>query len=131
MWVRDVMMRGVEVVAPEATLQEAAAMMRELDVGLLPVCDDGRLIGMLTDRDITVRGIATGGDPRDLTVAEVMTPDVVYCLEEDDLETAVRLMEHYQVVRLPVLDEEHRLLGMVSQSYVKDDWPAAPPVGAG
>jgi CBS domain-containing protein len=89
------------------------------------------LVGMLTDRDITVRATAAGDDPRDVTVAEVMTPDVVFCLEEDDVEIAARLMEQYQVRRLPVLDEEHRLLGMVSQSYVTGEARALTEVSAG
>lgn len=120
MQVRDVMMRGVEVVAPGATLQEAAAAMRALDVGLLPVCEGDRLVGMLTDRDITVRATAAGSDPQAVTVQEVMTPTVVFCLEDDDLQVALRLMEEYQVQRLPVLDDQHRLLGLVSHSYVAE-----------
>jgi CBS domain-containing protein len=118
--VREIMMRGVEVVAPGATLQEAAAKMRALDLGLLPVCDGGRLVGMLTDRDITVRATAVGDSPQTVTVQEVMTPDVVFCLEDDDLVVAVELMEEYQVQRLPVLDAQHHLSGIVSRSYVTE-----------
>jgi CBS domain-containing protein len=118
MQVREVMMRGVGVIAPDATLQQAAAKMRESDAGLLPVCDGERLLGMLTDRDITVRATALGGDPQGVTVQQIMTPDVVFCFEDDDATVAVRLMEEYQVRRLPVLDHEHRLVGMVSFNYL-------------
>ena len=118
MRVSDVMMRGAEVVAPGATLQEAAEKMRALDVGLLPVCDGETLVGMLTDRDITVRATAAGESPRAVTVQEVMTIDVVFCLEDDSVEEAAQLMEEYQVHRLPVLDRDHRLLGIVSHGYL-------------
>jgi CBS domain-containing protein len=118
MRVSEVMMRGAEVVAPGATLQEAAEKMRALDVGLLPVCDGDTLVGMLTDRDITVRATAAGESPREVTVQEVMTIDVVFCLEDDSVEEAAQLMEEYQVHRLPVLDRDHRLLGIVSHGYL-------------
>lgn len=122
------MMRNVEAIGPTATLQEAAAKMRALDTGLLPVCDGDRLLGMLTDRDITVRAIAAGDDPAGVTVQQIMTPDVVFCLEDDAAEVAVRLMEDYQVRRLPVLDREHRLIGMVSLSYASGArQPGTPP----
>ena len=118
--VGDVMMRGVEVVAPDATVQEAAAKMRTEDAGLLPMCDGERLVGLITDCDITVRATAAGESPRAVTVQEVMTPDVVFCLEDDDVEVAVHLMEQYEVQRLPVLDRDHRLLGMVSRGYIEE-----------
>jgi CBS domain-containing protein len=130
MQVGEVMMRGVEVVAPGATLQEAAAKMRALDIGLLPVCDGDRLVGMLTDRDITVRATASGESPQAVTVQEVMTPDVVFCLADDDVELAIRLMEEYQVRRLPVLDDAHRLVGMVSQGYISEHAHDDPAPGA-
>ena len=114
MQVRDVMTRGVEVVRPDATLQEAAAKMDELDVGPLPVCDGGRLVGFVTDRDITVRATAAGRDPRATRVREVMTTDLLYCFEDQDGAEAAALMAERQVRRLPVLDRDEHLVGIVS-----------------
>ena len=114
MQVKDVMTRGAECVRPEATLQEAAQKMKSLDVGPLPVCDNDRLAGMLTDRDIVVRAVAEGKDPRTAKVREAMTPEVVYCSEDDDVADVARLMNEKQVRRLPVLDCNRRLVGIVS-----------------
>jgi CBS domain-containing protein len=114
MQVKDVMTRGVECVSPDATLQEAARKMRDLDVGPLPVCDNDRLAGMLTDRDIVVRAVAEGRDPRSAKVREAMTEGIDYCFEDDDLEQAARLMRQRQVRRLVVLNRDKRLVGIVS-----------------
>ena len=114
MKVREVMTRDVAVVHPDSTLQEAADRMRQLDVGPLPVCDNDRLVGMITDRDITVRSTAEGLDPWTAQVREAMTPEVVYCSEDDDVAEAARLMNEKQVRRLPVLDRNRRLVGIVS-----------------
>jgi CBS domain-containing protein len=114
MQLKDIMTHGVEVTSPEATLQEAAEKMRRLDVGPLPVCDGERLVGMLTDRDITVRTVAEGCDPTTTTVREAMTPEIVYCFEDQDIQEAARLMEQYQIRRLPILNRDKRLVGMVS-----------------
>jgi CBS domain-containing protein len=114
MQLKDIMTPKVEVIAPEATLQEAAQKMQQFDIGPLPVCDGDRLVGMLTDRDITVRSVAQGHDPTTTTVREAMTPDLVYGFEDQDLQDATRLMEQYQIRRLPVLNRAKRLVGMVS-----------------
>jgi CBS domain-containing protein len=114
MKLKEIMTPGVEVIAPEATLQQAATKMRRLDIGPLPVCDGEQLVGMLTDRDITIRAVAEGCDPTTTTVREAMTPDIAYCFEDQDLADAVQLMEHYQIRRLPVLTRDKRLVGMVS-----------------
>jgi CBS domain-containing protein len=114
MQLKDLMTRGVEVIAPEATLQEAAQKMQQLDVGPLPVCDGDRLVGMLTDRDITVRAVAAGCDPKTTTVREAMTPDLVYGFEDQDVQDATRVMEQYQIRRLPVLTRDKQLVGIVS-----------------
>jgi CBS domain-containing protein len=114
MQLKDVMTRDVEVVHPNATLEEAAAKMDSLDIGPLPVCDGNRLVGMVTDRDITVRATAAGKDPRTTQVREVMTDDVVYCFDDDDTNEAARLMEEQQIRRLVVLDRDKRLVGIVS-----------------
>src|ERR671925_974151 len=114
MQLKDIMTPGVEVIAPEASLSEAAEKMRHLDIGPLPVCEGERVVGMLTDRDITVRAVAAGRDPRMTHVRDIMTPDVVYGFEDQDVQDAVRLMEQYQIRRLPVLNRSKRLVGIVS-----------------
>ncbi|MBX6312212.1 MAG: CBS domain-containing protein [Isosphaeraceae bacterium] len=114
MKVRDIMTRQVEVIPPDAPVQEAAEKMRVLDVGPLPVCDGDRLVGMVTDRDITVRATAEGRDPYSTKVREVMSADVIYCFEDEDIERAAQLMKDKQIRRLAVLDRNQRLVGIVS-----------------
>jgi len=114
MQLKDIMTPGVEVISPQATLQEAAQKMEQFDIGPLPICDGERLVGMLTDRDITVRAVAKGWDPRTTSVREAMSPELVYGLEEQDIQDAARLMEQYQIRRLPVVNREKRLVGIVS-----------------
>src|SRR5512132_4115116 len=114
MQLKDIMTPGVEVIAPEASIYEAAEKMSHRDVGPLPVCEGDRLIGMLTDRDITVRAVAAGRDPLTTTVRDVMTPDVVYGFDDQEVDDAARLMEHYQIRRLPVLNRRQQLVGMVA-----------------
>jgi len=114
MELRDIMTRNVEVIGAGATLKEAAIKMKDLDVGLMPVCDGDRLKGMLTDRDITVRATARGYDPNKTKVSEVMSTDIAYCLEDQEIEEAVSLMEARQIRRLPILNQEKQLIGVVS-----------------
>lgn len=114
MKVRKIMTEGVRCIAPETTLQEAAKQMRDLDVGPLPICDQDRLAGVLTDRDITVRAVAEGRDPTTTPVREVMTTDVSYCFDDDDVEACARLMKEKQIRRVLVLDRGKRLVGIVS-----------------
>lgn len=114
MRVSEVMTQGVEGIGPDATLQEAAAKMKSLDVGPLPVCDNDRLVGMVTDRDITVRATAEGDAPTDVRVRDVMTSEVIYCFEDELVEDAARLMAAKQVRRLVVLNRDKRMVGIVS-----------------
>jgi CBS domain-containing protein len=114
MQLKDVMTPGVEVINPEASIYEAAEKMSHLDIGPLPVCEGDRLIGMLTDRDITVRAVAAGRDPRTTQVRDIMTPDVVYGFDDEEIHTAARLMAQYQIRRLPVLNRSKQLVGMVA-----------------
>ena len=115
MQVKEVMTRGVECIRPGASLQEAARKMRDLDVGPLPVCgDNDRLAGMITDRDITVRAVAEGQDPKTARVQDIMTPDVMYCFEDQDVAEATRLMQESQIRRLLVLNRDKCLVGIVS-----------------
>jgi CBS domain-containing protein len=104
----------VEGIAPEASISEAAQKMSHLDIGPLPVCEGERLVGMLTDRDIPVRAVAEGRDPETTQVREVMTPDVVYGFDDQEVQDAARLMKQYQIRRLPVLNRSQQLVGMVA-----------------
>jgi CBS domain-containing protein len=104
----------VETVRSGDTLQRAAEKMRELDVGSLPVCDEGQLVGMITDRDITIRAVAKGSDPAAATVSEVMTPEVLWCFENEEVEEAARIMQKHQVRRILVLNEAKELVGITS-----------------
>lgn len=114
--VSELMTRDVRFVAPQESLQRAAQMMDELDVGALPVCDGGKLVGMVTDRDITIRGTATGRSPQDAHVDEVMSTDVRWCFEDQPLDDVMIQMADSQIRRIPVVshDDEHRLVGIVS-----------------
>jgi CBS domain-containing protein len=114
MQVAKIMTRGAEVIPPAALLRDAAMKMRQLDIGMLPVKDGERLVGTLTDRDITVRATAKGCDPTGTPVREVMTQEVVYCFEDQDISEAARLMQERQIRRLPILSREHKLVGIVS-----------------
>jgi CBS domain-containing protein len=114
MQIKEVMTHDVEVVRPSAPLKEAAEKMKTLDVGALPVCDGRRLVGMLTDRDISVRAVAEGRDPLDTEVQEVMTADVVYAFEDQRVEEAAQLMSDNQIRRLPIIDRDKLLVGIVS-----------------
>ena len=110
----EIMSRDVQVLPPNATLQQAAQQMKALDVGALPICDGERLRGMVTDRDIVVRAIAAGKDTRQVTAAEVMSPEVYYVFEDQDIDEAAHEMQTHQIRRLPVLDRNKRLVGIVS-----------------
>jgi len=113
MKLKEIMTRQVEVIRPEAPIEEAAAKMRDLNIGPLPVCDGDRLVGMLTDRDITVRATAVGSGPQ-TRVADVMSPEVIFCFEDQDVKQAAQVMEENQIRRLPVLSRDKRLVGIVS-----------------
>ncbi|WP_447979482.1 CBS domain-containing protein [Candidatus Nitrospira bockiana] len=110
----EVMTRGVETIRPSATVEEAAETMKRLDVGVIPVCDGNRLDGILTDRDIVVRVIADRRDPKTVRVHDAMSPGAVYCYEDQTVEDAARLMEQKQIRRLPVLNRNNELVGIVS-----------------
>ena len=115
MQVREVMTPDVECARPNASIQEAARKMRDLDVGPLPVCgENDRLVGMVTDRDIVIRAIADGHDPKTTQIQDIMTPDVIYCFEDQGLEEATQLMKESQVRRLVVLNRDKQLVGIVS-----------------
>ncbi|HET9976923.1 MAG TPA: CBS domain-containing protein [Burkholderiaceae bacterium] len=112
--IAEIMTRDVQVIGPEDKLQLAAQLMDQLNIGSLPVCDGRELIGMVTDRDITVRGTAIGADPTTARVSEVMTRGTEFCTEDQDSQEVLRLMGNAQVRRLPVVDPERKLVGIVS-----------------
>src|SRR5437870_1657063 len=115
MRISEAMTRGVECARPTDSIARTAEKMREWNVGSLPVCgDNDKLVGMITDRDITVRATAAGSDPSGTRVSDVMTPGVVYCFEDQDVQEAARLMEENQIRRLVVLSRDKRLVGIVS-----------------
>ena len=112
--IKDVMTPQAEVISPDATTEDAAALMKTLDIGVLPVCDEEGLVGILTDRDLVVRVLAATRDPKAMLVGEAMTPSVVYCFDDDDLEHAAAVMAGEQIRRLPVLNKNRKLVGIVS-----------------
>ena len=114
MKVRDAMHKSAEWVEATTPIQTIAMKMRDLDVGAIPIGENDRLIGMVTDRDIAIRAVADGRDVSTLTAREVMSKGIVYCRDNEDVEDAVRIMEQKQIRRLPVLDEKKRLVGMLS-----------------
>lgn len=112
--VSEVMTHGVEVISPQASLQEAAQLMDSLNVGALPVCEGRRLVGMITDRDITVRAIATGLIPNDTAVSEVMTEHTRWCYDDQTTDEVLQQMSDVQIRRMPVLNDQNELVGIVS-----------------
>jgi CBS domain-containing protein len=114
MQIRKLMTPEVEIIGPDDTLQTAAQMMADLDTGALPVGENDRLVGMITDRDIAVRAVAKGCNPDATMVGEVMSSDIRYCFDDEDTVEVGRMMGEWQVRRLPVLDRDKRLVGIVS-----------------
>jgi CBS domain-containing protein len=113
MRVSEAMTRDVHVANPDETIQQAAIAMAGLDAGVLPVGDDDRLIGMITDRDIAIRAVAGGKGP-DARVRDVMTTDVKYCFDDQEIEDVTLNMGEIQVRRMPVVDRHKRLVGILS-----------------
>ena len=113
MKVRDVMSPDVQLCTPDDTLKDAAEAMAALAVGLLPVTDNERLVGMISDRDIAIRGIGMGRGP-EARVGDVMTADVRYCYEDQNLDEVSAIMGDIQVRRLPVLNRSKRLVGIIA-----------------
>jgi CBS domain-containing protein len=114
MKVKDAMTKDAEWTFATLPLDKAAERMKDLNVGSLPVCDNDRLVGIITDRDITVRATSLSLDPATTRVADVMTPVIHFCYEDQDIEEAAALMKEKQIRRLPVLDANRRLVGIVS-----------------
>src|SRR3954470_17817873 len=113
MKVKEVMTRDVRLIEPAHTIRDAARLMAEMDAGIIPVREGDRLVGMITDRDIAIRAVAQGKGP-ETSIREVMTDEVRYCFEDEDTDKVERNMADIQVRRLPVLNRDKRLVGIVS-----------------
>lgn len=111
--IRDLMTSDVETVRPDQTARDAASFMLSADTGSIPVCEGDRVIGMITDRDIAIRGVAEGKGP-ECSVRELMSDDIICAREEDDIQSVANMMAEAQVRRLPVLDGNDQLIGMIS-----------------
>lgn len=122
--VSDYMTRDVTVVSPNDTLQHAAKIMAQIDCGVLPVGENDRLVGMITDRDMAIRAVAEGKDPVQTRVRDVMTREVRYVYEDDLISDAADTMAELQVRRLPVISREKRLVGIISLGDIaREDEP--------
>jgi len=113
MKINECMTRRVRIVAPEETLEQAARVMADIDAGVLPVGENDRLVGIVTDRDIAIRAVALGRAPS-ARVRDVMSGTVSYCFDDDDAEDVLETMANFQIRRMPVLDRDKRLVGIVS-----------------
>lgn len=114
MLVRDVMNQDIKTITPQEPVTKAAQAMRDGDFGVMPVVDGGDVVGMITDRDIAMRVVADAKIVEQCTVGDVMTPEILSCFEDDDLEVVTRKMADRQVRRLPVLDKSKKLVGIIS-----------------
>lgn len=114
MQIRDIMKRRIEAITPDADIRSAARMMRDKDIGMLPVNQGDDIVGIVTDRDITTRATAKGSDPNHTLVRDVMSNEVFSCLDSDDLQEAARIMEEYQIRRIIVQNESDAFVGILS-----------------
>ena len=125
MKVKEAMHKGVDWVDPDTPVIDLAKLMRQHDIGAIPIGQNDRLIGMVTDRDIVCKGLAEDSfDPRRATARDVMTPGIRCCREEDDLAKAVRHMEELKVRRLPVINKSRRMVGILSLGDVSRSAPS-------
>ncbi|MBL6952159.1 MAG: CBS domain-containing protein [Alphaproteobacteria bacterium] len=114
MQVREAMHAEAEWIRPDAPVTDVARIMRDLDIGAVPVCEEDRLIGIITDRDITCRAVAADVDLSQLMARDVMTKEVIYCRDTEDLQDAIHLMEDKRIRRAPVINDEKKIVGMLS-----------------
>lgn len=118
--ISECMSRDVRIVSPGQNIREAARLMADIDAGILPVADNDRLVGMITDRDIAVRAVANGKSP-ECPVREIMSQQVLYCYDDESVEEVARNMGEQQVRRLPVVNRQKRLVGIVSLGDLSHD----------
>ena len=121
--IREVMTPNPRTVSPQDSIQSAARIMRDEDTGAVPVVENGRPIGMVTDRDIACRAVANGADLGTLTARDVMSKGIFYCRDSEELEDALRIMEQKQVRRLPVINDQKRMVGILSLGDIADATP--------
>jgi CBS domain-containing protein len=126
MQVKAIMTSEVDLIDPEASVRAVAQKMRDDDVGAVPVAENDKLVGMVTDRDIVLRAVAEGADMGSYTARQVMSPNVLYCFDDQFPEEVLQNMRENQVRRLPVLNRDKRLVGMVSLGDLAQHSPAAP-----
>jgi CBS domain-containing protein len=113
--ISEIMTRDVMTVSPQESIRRAAQMMDELNVGAIPVCDGQKLVGMITDRDITVRAIAVGNSPENTTVGEIMSSEVRWCFDDQAVDEVMEQMRDVQIRRIPVMDHHTKnMVGIVS-----------------
>jgi CBS domain-containing protein len=125
MQIKAIMTPEVDLIDPEASVRAVAQKMRDDDVGAVPVAENDRLVGMVTDRDIVLRAVAEGADMGSYTARQVMSPNILYCFDDQSPEEVLRNMSENQVRRLPVLNRDKRLVGMVSLGDLAQHSPAA------
>ncbi len=125
MQVKAIMTPEVDIINPETSVRAAAQKMRDDDVGAVPVAENDKLLGMVTDRDIVLRAVAEGADMGSYTARQVMSPNVLYCFDDQSPEEVLRNMTENQVRRLPVLNRAKRLVGMISLGDLAQHSPAA------
>jgi len=129
MELKEIMTADVCIIAPTATIGAAARMMRERNIGMLPVGENDRLVGSITDRDIAIKGAADDKDPGATSVREVMSERIVYGFEDQSVEEGARLMGENQIRRLPVLDRDKRMVGIVSLGDIAERCASPTPAG--
>lgn len=112
--IKDVMSPNFKWMAPDSPVSQVAQEMRDMDCGFMPLAENDRMIGMITDRDITIRAVAEGKNPADVTARDIMTPKTYYCYDDQDVEEVCNNMGEIQVRRLPVVNRDKRLVGIVS-----------------
>jgi len=122
MKISNVMSRDVQLIKPDDTIRGAAALMKKIDAGLLPVTENDKLVGMITDRDIAIRAVAEGKGP-DTKVRDAMSAEVKYCFEDEDVAHVAENMAELQVRRLPVMNRDKRLVGIVSLANLATEVP--------
>lgn len=120
MKVKDAMHAGVTWVGPETGLGELARMMRDEDIGAIPIGENDRLVGMVTDRDIALRGLVDGRDAQSLRARDIMSSPIIYCRADEEVGDAIRIMEDQGVRRLPVIDGDKRMVGMLALGDIAD-----------
>lgn len=125
MRVKEAMTSGIRIAEPDEFLPHAAKKMLSQNIGSLPVIENGELVGMITDRDIAIRAVVNRTNPADMKVRDIMSDECFWCSENEELEDAVRIMEKYQVRRLPVKNDKDEIVGMLSLEDVALHAPAS------